>query len=219
MRHVSAACHRSHVGRFEPTISAERGEIPNRCSGSPLRIDEPVVRLDELALPDAVYVRPSLVRLQLADTLRQSVHGGKIQAITAAKIRQIDDRYEIACGVAKAGPGSPNPVARGRRLQLYVETDATVGTPRQLNPTLLSDEQSRRLHMFEDRERKGCFAVQVPCLLQVGIDVDAVAQIAAVRAPARTKIGGTTNINLAVLVAANLVDPGRIWNLFEVLPC
>jgi hypothetical protein len=91
MRHDSATRNGSHVSLNESPFSAERGEIPYRCNAFPVRIDEPVMCLDIVAVANTVHMRPALMRLKFPLALREAVHRASVQAFTPAKIREVDD--------------------------------------------------------------------------------------------------------------------------------
>jgi hypothetical protein len=57
----SAARHGSHVRVVEAVVPAKRGKVTNGSNGLSARIDEPIMRLDEFALSNAVHMRPALV--------------------------------------------------------------------------------------------------------------------------------------------------------------
>jgi len=61
MGHYSATSHRDRMRIIESILPAKRSQVANGPNASSIRIDESLARLDELALPNAVYVRPALM--------------------------------------------------------------------------------------------------------------------------------------------------------------
>src|ERR1700730_6762504 len=136
MRHDSATRNGSHVSLNESPFSAERCEIPYRSNASPVRIDEPVMCLDIVAVANAVHMRPALMRLKFPLALREATHRASCQAFTPAKIREVDDGDSNTVRVAESQPGSPDPEARAGCLRLNVVADATINASRTIDPEL-----------------------------------------------------------------------------------
>src|SRR4029077_528917 len=144
-----AARHSGHVRIFEAMIPAKCGKVSNRSDWLPVGVDKSVMRLDELALANAILMSPPLVRLQFALALPQPVHAGKIQTVAAAKVVQIGDRQGVAIGVTETLPSQADPVSATCRMRINVETNAAVVTSRPLNPCWFRFQQLALFHVLQ----------------------------------------------------------------------
>jgi len=136
MRNYSAAGDSGHMTILESVHPAERCEVANGSDGLSIWIDESIMRLDELALPDAIRVGPSFVRLQLALAFRQSVHAGEVKVLAAAELVQISDDYGLAVRVTKALPRESKALSTARCMQIDVKPDIWIYASSALNPAL-----------------------------------------------------------------------------------
>lgn len=67
-------------------------------------IDESFIGLDIVSLANAILMCPAFVRLQLALSFCQSVHGRKIKAMLSAKVEKVNDRYLITTWIYESLP-------------------------------------------------------------------------------------------------------------------
>jgi hypothetical protein len=163
-----------HVCFLKAVTPAEFCEIRDRGRGAALRIDKTFVGLDKGAFPHAVDVRPSFVRLQLADTLGKAMHRGKVELVIPAEFREVDDCNGLALRITESLPCQRGSLVLGVGECAHVESDPAMSAIGPVDPFLFGLEQIGRCNPLQDREFEILFAVQSPGVLQMTVVMSSV---------------------------------------------
>jgi len=160
---------------LELVLSAESSQVADGTDRIPLGVDEARVHLDVVTFSDAVFVRPTFVRLQFTRASCQLSHRSRVQQIASAKVCQVDDRDGVAGGVPESDPCQDEPAAGTGCVWVYVEPEGAVGAARTFNPGSLALKKVRYFGEFQDCECEVFSAVAIPGLLHVAIHMNSVA--------------------------------------------
>src|SRR5262249_49867852 len=101
-------------------------------------VNESIVSLDIITLTDAVFMRPTLIRLQLALSHRQPMHRREIQSMPTAKFLKIEYGDLITTRIKEAFPNLRESVSRRTSDRIDVESDFPICTLALINPFLLN---------------------------------------------------------------------------------